>query len=96
MERRAQVRRRLKPLQTARGEHSRLLVETLSIGRGRAAAGGDAKSTVVAEQKIAELGVAQTHCVLQHRLEDRSEIAGRARNNPKRFGSGDLLLERFG
>jgi hypothetical protein len=43
--------------------------------------GGDAESAVIGKQQIAEFSFAQPRGVLQHGLEHRLEIAGRARDH---------------
>src|SRR5262249_50872741 len=51
--------------------------------------------TVVSEHH-AELGLADAHRVLQHGLEDRLELAGRAGNYTQHLGGRRLLLWRLG
>ena len=54
-----------------------------------------AKRTVLIEEKIAELGLAQSRRVLQHRAEDRRELARRATDDLQHLRGRGLLLQRF-
>ena len=44
---------------------------------------------------IAKLGVADADGILEHRVEDRLQIAWRAGNNLEHFRGGRLLLQRL-
>jgi hypothetical protein len=43
----------------------------------------------------AELGLANAHCVRQHRLKDRFQLAWRAGDHTQHLGGRGLLLQRF-
>src|SRR5262245_1173589 len=58
-------------------------------------AGDDAQCTTFMEIEVAELGLANAHCIGQHRLEHRLQLAGRAADDLKHVGSGGLLLQRL-
>jgi hypothetical protein len=39
--------------------------------------GNDTKRIITIGKQVAEIGLADAHCVLQHGLEDRLQLAGR-------------------
>jgi len=57
--------------------------------------GNHAEAVSVAEIEIAELCLAKSHGVLQHRLEHRLQLAGRARNDLQHIGGRGLLRQRL-
>src|SRR6516165_9092010 len=56
---------------------------------------GCVKTLAVIEQEMAELGLADAHCVSKHCLEHGLQIAGRAADNPEHLGRCRLLFQRF-
>jgi hypothetical protein len=57
--------------------------------------GGQGQSVTVPAVDVAELGVANPRCLLQHGGKHRLEVAGRAADDLKHLGRGGLLLQRF-
>ena len=55
----------------------------------------DAKFVALADPKIAELGLANSHGVLQHGVEHRMQLAGRTGNHLQDFRRRGLLLQRL-
>jgi hypothetical protein len=48
-------------------------------------AGDDAQCTTFMEIEVAELGLANAHCIGQHGLEHRLQLAGRAADDLENF-----------
>jgi hypothetical protein len=82
------------PFPRFRPKRSTLLLELDQCGRG-ARAGGPVDALAVAEKQGAEPGLADAHRVLQHGLEHRLELAGRAADDLQHLGGRGLLLQRF-
>src|SRR5438270_10887138 len=53
------------------------------------------KALTVIRHEITEAGLTQVQRLLQHRVEDRREIARRGVDDAKHFGGGSLLLQRI-
>ena len=58
--------------------------------------GDHAKCVAVAEEQVAELGLADSYRVCQYRLEHGHQVAGRAGDDLEHLGGRGLLLERLG
>ena len=54
-----------------------------------------ANATALAQKHLAKLGLADRDGMLQHRLEHRLELAGRAANDTEDLGCRSLLLQRL-
>src|SRR5215471_17199345 len=62
--------------------------------RGRyAEMGHNANRTLIRQEHLAELGLADRDGMLQHRLEHRLQFARRTRDDAQHFGSRGLLLQ---
>ncbi|MGB9384063.1 MAG: hypothetical protein WCB50_04620, partial [Pseudolabrys sp.] len=57
---------------------------------------GGAEAFALTEKHDAIAGITNARRVLQHRLEDRFKLAGRAADNLEHVSGRGLLLERFG
>ncbi len=55
----------------------------------------DAKRIFLIEEQIAEVGLADTHRVLEHRVEYRIKLPRRAADDFKDLGGRGLLLQRI-
>ena len=62
----------------------------------RVVGGGEAEHLAVAQIHIAEIGVADAHCVFQQSLKHRFELARGAGNDLQHLGGRCLLRRRFG
>ena len=69
--------------------------DEIAIGRRRIEYGRRVEGTVVVAVQHAELGLANARGVLQHGLEYRRQLAGRAGNDLQHLGGCGLLLQRF-
>jgi hypothetical protein len=54
------------------------------------------KQSVLVDLQVAEIGLADAGCVLQHGLEHRLELAGRSADDLEHLGGRGLLLQRLG
>ncbi len=79
----------------ARSRMEQLVLADVRIARRRVKHGDGPKCVVVTKKHIAEIRSADTGCVLQHGLENRLKIAGRAADDLEHVGGGGLLLQRF-
>ena len=55
----------------------------------------NAERSVFTQLQSAEFGLADTDCVLQHRLEYRLQFAGRRTDDAQHLRRGRLLLQRL-
>jgi hypothetical protein len=78
---------------TPRSERDRLSGKKLGISRWHIVRGNCAEDLAVESEQDAVRGLAQAHRPVEHRVENRREIAGRAVDDPQHLGGRGLLLQ---
>src|SRR5438309_11883875 len=78
-----------------RTEYERIVRAPFRIGSGHTNRSSPMKPFTVICVHQAERGLAEPHCLFEHRVEHRREVAGGGIDDPQNLGGCGLLVERL-